>query len=85
VSGAYLGAVATIAYAIVRDPLRRLGRLGDYLAGVLCTWVFLLAAFIPVQFLTGRPAFPTPAHAAVVAIGGALVGAMIAQLWFRRP
>jgi hypothetical protein len=83
-SGAYLGAVATLAYVIVRDPLRRLGRLGDYVAGILCTWVFLLAALIPAQYLTGRPAFPTPAHAVMVAVGGALIGTMIAQLWFRR-
>ena len=82
--GAYLGMVAAIAYAVVRDPLRRLGRLGDYVAGILCTWVFLLAALIPVQFLTGRPAFATPADAAIVAIGGALLGAMIGHLWFRR-
>ncbi|MDQ4080201.1 MAG: hypothetical protein M3125_05525, partial [Gemmatimonadota bacterium] len=82
--GAYLGGAAAIAYAIVRDPLRRLGRLGDYLAGILCTWVFLLAAFIPVQLLTGRPAFATPSDAAMVAVGGALIGTMIAHLWFRR-
>lgn len=82
--GAYLGAVAAITYAIVREPLRRLGRLGDYFAGVLCAWVFLLAAFIPAQYLTGRPAFASPTHALVVAVGGALVGLMIAQLWFRR-
>jgi hypothetical protein len=82
--GAYLGAVAAIAYAIVRDPLRRLGRAGDYLAGILCTWVFLLAALIPVQLLTGRPAFATPGDAAMVAVGGALIGTMIAHLWFRR-
>jgi hypothetical protein len=84
VGGAYLGAVAALTYAIVRDPLRRLGRLGDYLAGILCAWVFLLAAFIPVQYLTGRPAFASPGHAAIFAIAGAIVGAMIAQLWFRR-
>ena len=82
--GAYLGAVAATAYMIVRDPLRRLGRMGDYLAGILCTWVFLLAALIPVQLITGRPAFATPGDAVVVALGGALIGTMIGHLWFRR-
>lgn len=82
--GAYLGAVAGIAYGIVRDPLRRLGRLGDYLAGILCTWVYILASVIPMQLLTGRPAFSNPTEAAVVAAGGAVIGVIIGHLWFRR-
>lgn len=84
VGGAYLGAVAGIAYNIVREPLRRLGRLGDYLAGILCTWVYILASVIPMQLLTGRPAFSNPTEAAVVAAGGAVIGVIIGHLWFRR-
>ena len=83
-TGAYLGAVAGITYAIVRDPSRRLGRAGDYVAAIMCVWAFLLAAFIPMQLITGRPAFATPNDAAVVAIGGAVIGAIIGHLWFRR-
>lgn len=82
--GAYLGGVARVTYAIVRDPLRRMGRAGDYAAGVLCVWVVLLAAFLPMQLLTGRPAFATPNDAAAVAFGGAIVGVIIGHLWFRR-
>lgn len=84
VGGAYLGAVAGLTYAIVRDPLRRIGRLGDYIAGVLCVWAYLLASVIPMQLLTGRPAFPTPDHAMAVAVGGAVIGALIGHVWFRR-
>jgi hypothetical protein len=82
--GAYLGAVAGITYAIVRDPLRKIGRAGDYVAGILCVWAYLLASVIPMQLLTGRPAFPTPQDAAAVAFGGAVVGIIIGHLWFRR-
>ena len=84
VGGAYLGAVAGLTYAIVRDPLRKIGRLGDYVAGVLCVWAYLLASVIPMQLLTGRPAFPTPDHAMAVAVGGAVIGVIIGHVWFRR-
>jgi hypothetical protein len=82
--GGYLGAVAGITYAIVRDPLRKLGRAGDYVAGILCVWAFLLASLIPSQLQTGRPAFATPDQAATVAVGSAIIGAIIGHLWFRR-
>ena len=81
--GAYLGAVAGLTYAIVRDPLRKIGRAGDYVAGVLCVWANLLAWVIPMQLLSGRPAFPTPDYAAAVAIGGAVIGVFIGHVWFR--
>lgn len=82
--GAYLGAAAGITYAIVRDPLRKIGRAGDYVAGILCVWAYLLASVIPMQLLTGRPAFATPEDAAAVAFGSAVVGTVIGHLWFRR-
>jgi hypothetical protein len=81
--GAYLGAVAGITYAIVRDPLRKIGRTGDYAAGVLCVWGTLLAGVIPLQLFIGSPVFPTPDYAAVVAVGGAVIGALIGHVWFR--
>jgi hypothetical protein len=84
IGGAYLGAVAGITYAIVRDPLRKIGRAGDYVAGILCVWAYLLASVIPMQLLTGRPAFATPEDAAAIAFGGAVVGVIIGHLWFRR-
>jgi hypothetical protein len=84
IGGAYLGAVAGITYAIVRDPLRKIGRAGDYVAGILCVWAYLLASVIPMQLLTGRPAFATPDEAAAVALGSAVVGVIIGHLWFRR-
>jgi hypothetical protein len=84
VGGAYLGAVAGITYAIVRDPLRKIGRAGDYVAGILCVWAYLLASVIPMQLLTERPAFATPEDAAAIAFGGAVVGVIIGHLWFRR-
>jgi hypothetical protein len=84
VGGAYLGAVAGITYVIVRDPLRKIGRAGDYLTGILCVWAYLLASVIPMELLTGRPAFATPDDAAALALGGAVIGAIIGHFWFRR-
>lgn len=82
--GAYLGAVAGITYAIVRDPLRKIGRAGDYIAGILCVWTYLLASVIPMELLTGNPAFATPDDATALAFGGAVIGAIIGHFWFRR-
>lgn len=83
VEGALYGAAAGITYAIVRDPLRKMGRAGDYIAGILCVWAFLLASVLPTAMLTGRPAFATPDDAAALALGGAVVGAIIGHFWFR--
>lgn len=82
--GAFFGAVAGITYTIVRDPLRRIGRAGDYIAGILCVWAYVLASVIPVQLFTGRPAFDTPDQAGALALGGAVIGAVIGHVWFRR-
>jgi hypothetical protein len=82
--GAVYGAAAGITYAIVRDPLRKIGRLGDYIAGILCVWAYLLASVIPVELMTGRPAFATPDDAGALALGGAVIGALIGHFWFRR-
>ncbi|MGQ0713972.1 MAG: helix-turn-helix domain-containing protein [Gemmatimonadaceae bacterium] len=84
VRGAVLGAAAGLTYTISRDPLRRLGAAGDYLAGMMCVWAVMLVHFISMQLLTGHPAFATPNDAGVVALAGAVVGAIIGQLWFRR-
>jgi hypothetical protein len=82
--GAFLGAVAGITYAIVRDPLRQIGRAGDYIAGILCVWAYLLASVIPMQLFTGRPAFATPDEAGALALGGVFIGAIVGHFWFRR-
>src|SRR5687768_9576655 len=82
--GAYQGAVAGITYAIVRDPLRRIGRFGDYIAGVLCVWAYLLASVLPLQLVPDRPEFAHPDRAPALALGGAIVGVIIGHLWFRR-
>jgi hypothetical protein len=84
VIGAYQGAVAGITYSIVRDPLRKLGLLGDYLTGILCVWAYLLATVLPFQLLPERPEFAQPDQAPALALGGALVGVIIGHLWFRR-
>jgi hypothetical protein len=82
--GAYQGGVAGITYAIVRDPLRKIGRAGDYIAGVLCVWAYLLASVLPLQLLPDRPEFAHPDRAPALALGGAIVGLIIGHLWFRR-
>lgn len=82
--GAYQGAIAGITYSVVRDPLRRIGRLGDYIAGVLCVWAYLLATVLPLQLLPERPQFAQPDQAPALALGGAVVGVIIGHLWFRR-
>ncbi len=81
--GAYQGAVGGITYSIVRDPLRKIGRLGDYLTGILCVWAYLLASVLPLQLLPDRPEFAHPDQAPALALGGALVGVIIGHLWFR--
>ncbi|HJU67771.1 MAG TPA: hypothetical protein VJ650_05930 [Gemmatimonadaceae bacterium] len=82
--GAYQGAAVGITYSIVRDPLRKIGRLGDYIAGILCVWAYLLVSVLPLQRLPELPEFARPDQAPALALGGAVVGAIIGHLWFRR-
>jgi hypothetical protein len=81
--GAYGGLVGGVAYALVREPSRRWGRLGDYLTGLACAYAFLLAFGIPAALWSDGNTFRTPGAWAVLGAMGTLFGLVIGHQWFR--
>ncbi len=48
VVGIYVGAVGGLTFSLVRPALARgLGRIGDLLAGILCTYAYMLSVVVP--------------------------------------
>jgi hypothetical protein len=70
-------------YAGVRGPLRRLGRVGAYLTGMLCVWTYLgaLAAVAPIAF--GEPMIEDGASVVIFLIAGAFFGLLVGHWWLR--
>jgi transcriptional regulator with XRE-family HTH domain len=81
--GAYGGAVGGLAYGLVRDRFRSLGRAGDYLTGVACAYAYLLAFGIPLAVFTSEKMFRQPAGWIAMAVLGTVFGLIIGHTWFR--
>jgi len=81
--GAYGGAVGGGAYALVRSPLRRYGRLGDYLTGLACAYSYVLAFGLPIAWLTREPMLQRPEGWLILAAAATVFGLIIGHSWFR--
>ena len=81
--GAYGGAVGGGAYALVRSPLRRYGRAGDYLTGLACAYSYVLAFGLPMALFTSEPMLRRPAGWLVLAVVATVFGLLIGHSWFR--
>jgi transcriptional regulator with XRE-family HTH domain len=80
--GAYMGAVGGLAYHAVRDPLRRFGRAGPYLTGIVVVAAYLLALAAPVYLLTGAPVLDPGVWIIAMAVT-AFFGFLLGHWWFR--
>lgn len=82
--GAYGGAVGGFAYALVKKPAARLGKIGPYVIGLVCIYAYLLAFAIPLDLFTNDDTFRTPSGWVIGAIIGTLFGLLIGHSWFRQ-
>ncbi len=81
--GAYGGVVGGVAYALVREPTRPWGRLGDYLTGVTCVYAYLVAFGVPaLLFHWDDATFESPVFWILMLVAGAVVGLVIGDRWF---
>lgn len=84
--GAYGGMVGGVAYALVREPTRPLGRIGDYLTGVTCVYAYLIAFGVPaLLFHWDDATFDSSVFWVLMLVAGAVVGLVIGDRWFRTP
>lgn len=81
--GAYGGAVGGLAYALVKKPAARLGKIGPYVIGLVCMYAYLLAFAIPLNLFTNDDTFRTPSDWLIGAIIGTAFGLFIGHSWFR--
>ncbi|HVH11376.1 MAG TPA: hypothetical protein VM736_16390 [Gemmatimonadales bacterium] len=80
--GAYGGAVGGLAYALVRERVRRLGRVGDYLTGLTCAYAYFLAFGIPLALFTREEMFRQPVGWVIWVFVATALGLVIGHSWF---
>jgi hypothetical protein len=81
--GAYGGLVGGVAYTLVRNPTRRLGRAGDYVTGVACAYAYLAAFGIPAAIFTEEEMFHSAFGWVILLVIGTVFGVVIGRSWFR--
>lgn len=81
--GAYGGLVGGVAYALVRGPTRRFGRLGDYFTGVACAYAYLAAFGVPAALFTNEEMFRSADGWVILLVVGTLFGILVGHTWFK--
>lgn len=79
------GAVGGFAYSFVGAPIRRIGRLGDYLAGVVCVAAYLGALAVIAEPAFGEAIldFTDPISWIVFGFCSVLFGLLVGHWWFK--
>lgn len=77
------GAAGGFAYSLTRPALRRLGRPGDYLTGIVCVFAYMgaLAVVAPVAF--GEPMIEDRPGLVIFAGLSVFFGLIVGHTWFR--
>jgi hypothetical protein len=77
------GAVGGFAFTLTRPRLRRLGRIGDYLTGIVCVFSYMgaLALVAPVAF--GERVIKDQASLIIFVVVSAFFGLVVGHSWFR--
>lgn len=79
---ALAGASGGLAYAAVRKPLRGIGRAGDYLTGVACVGVYMLALVLVAPIAFGEPVMEDPGDWPILLAVSVFFGLFIGRFWF---
>lgn len=82
-AAAYMGAAGGLTYTAVRAPLRRFGRGGDYLTGIVCAYASLFAIALPAALFTKDDMFRTSFGWLLLLVVGTVFGLSIGHFWFR--
>jgi len=77
------GATGGFAYSLTRPTLKRLGRPGDYLTGVVCVFAYMGALLIVAPLAFGESIVKEPSELAVFAVVSTFFGLVIGHSWFR--
>lgn len=78
------GAAGGLAYSLTRPMLRRLGRPGDYLTGVVCVFAYMGAIALVAPIAFGERVIKNRADLVVFGIVSAFFGLVVGHSWFRK-
>jgi DNA-binding XRE family transcriptional regulator len=77
------GIAGGLTYSAVREPFRRLGRLGDYLTGVVCVLVYMGALALVAPLVFGEPLVKEASDIEVFVVISIVFGLLIGHFWLR--
>jgi hypothetical protein len=83
VAAAAAGAVGGFAYSLTRPTLKRLGRPGDYLTGIVCVFAYMGSLALAAPFAFGEAIVEDRAGWVIMAIVSVFFGLVIGHTWFR--
>lgn len=83
VGAAGAGAIGGFAYSLTRPTLKRLGRAGDYLTGIVCVFAYVSSLAFVAPFVFGEPIVEGRAGWVIMAITSIIFGLIIGHTWFR--
>ena len=78
------GAAGGAVYSLTRPTLRKLGRSGDYLTGIVCVFAYMGALALVAPYALGEPMINDGTELVVFAIASTFFGLFIGHSWFRR-
>ena len=81
-AAAAAGASGGFAYTLVRPALRKLGRIGNYLTGIVCVGAYLSALMLVAPVAFGEQFIEGPEGWVAVGITTLLFGLVVGHAWF---
>ena len=83
IAAAAAGAIGGFAYSLTRPALKRLGRPGDYLTGIICVFAYAGSLALAAPFAFGEAIVEDRAGWVIMAIVSIIFGLVIGHTWFR--
>jgi DNA-binding transcriptional regulator YdaS (Cro superfamily) len=77
------GAVGGFAYSLSRPALRRLGRLGDYLTGIVCVFAYMGALAVVAPLAFGERVIEDQTSLTIFVVVSVFFGLVMGHTWFR--
>ena len=78
------GAFGGIAFSLTRPVLRKLGRPGDYLTGIVCVFAYMGALAVAAPNAFGEPLIHDSSEWVIFSIVSLFFGLVIGHSWFRQ-
>lgn len=84
VTAAGAGAAGGFAYTLTRPTLQRLGRLGDYLTGIVCVFAYMGALVLVAPVAFGEGIIEDRVGLISFVVVSTFFGLVVGHTWFRR-